>query len=100
MAFVGTHRFGHNREHGSVQADMLLEQWLRFLHLLGNRKSTETLGSILSIGNQPTLTVTHFLAQGHTHSNDVTLPNSVTPYEIMGQLHSNSHMRLYWKKIK
>lgn len=37
------------REHGGVQAGVVLE--LRVLQLVGNRKSTEKLGSILRIGN-------------------------------------------------
>ena len=39
---------------------------------------------ILSIGNlNLTATVTHFLQQGHTHSNKATPPNSTSLYEIM-----------------
>ena len=52
---------GHGGELCSVQTDMVLE--LRLLHLEGNRKSTETPGSILSIGN----------LKAHLHS-DTLLP--------------------------
>ena len=45
----GSVHYHHGREHGSVQADVVLE--LRVLHLAGNRKSTDSLGGILSIGN-------------------------------------------------
>ena len=34
-----------------MQANVVLEEQLGVLHLLGNMKSTENLGSILSIGN-------------------------------------------------
>ena len=37
----------HGREHGGMQAGMVQE--LRVLHLTGNRKSINKLGSILSI---------------------------------------------------
>ena len=54
--------------HGSVQADMVLENELRVLYFASNRKWSETLGSILSIyeTSKPTSTVTHPLQQGHT----------------------------------
>ena len=37
--------------HGDVMVDMVLEEQLRLLHRVGNRKPTETLGSFLSIDN-------------------------------------------------
>ena len=64
---------------------MLGTQQLRVLHLAGNKKSADTLGSVLSIGNlKASPTVTHFLQQRHTHFNKATLHNSATLYEIMG----------------
>ena len=61
---------------------MMLE--LRVLHLAGNRKLTETLGSVLSIENlkahphSDTLPPTSL-----TYSNKATPPKSATPCEIM-----------------
>jgi hypothetical protein len=58
------HRFGssvhyhHGRKHGSIQADMMLEE-LRVLHL--TPKANRRLASA-----KPTTTEIHFLQQGHT----------------------------------
>ena len=56
----------HDREHGSMQVDIVLE--LRVLHLVGNRKSTDSHieGNLSKETSKPTPTVAHFLQQGHT----------------------------------
>ena len=41
-------------DYDGVQADTVLKKLLRILYLAGNRKSTETLSGILSIGNLKT----------------------------------------------
>ena len=62
--------------HGGIQADMVLE--LKVLHLKGKRKSTETLGGILSIGNLK------IHPNCDKSSNKATPPSNATPYELMG----------------
>ena len=49
--------------HEGLQADMVLEIYLRGLYIAGNRKWFETLGGILSVNetSKPASTVTHFL---------------------------------------
>ena len=47
--FRGTVHYHHDGEHGGLEADIVLK--LRVLYLSGNRKSSKTLGGILSIGN-------------------------------------------------
>ena len=49
-------------------------------------KWSQLLGGILCIyvTSKPTFAVTYFLQQGHTSSSKATLPNSATPYDIMG----------------
>ena len=66
-------------QHDGVQAGMVLEKELRFLHI--NPKAT---GSGLSIyeTSKPSSTVTHFLQQGHTYSNKATIPNGVIPTSL------------------
>ena len=48
-SFRGSVHCHHDLEHGGVHVDTVLE--LRGLHPVGNRKSTETLAGLLSIGN-------------------------------------------------
>ena len=50
-SFRGSVSYHHGGEHGGLQTVMVLENQLQTLHLAGNRKSTEMLGNILSIGN-------------------------------------------------
>ena len=66
-------------ESDNMQVDMLLENstaWFK-----GNKKWTETLGSILSTyeTSKPVSTVTHFLQQDHTYSNKTT-PTPTRPH--------------------
>ena len=83
LQFQRFSHYHHDREYGSVQADVVLEPGM--LHLADNRKLTETPNRFLSIGNlkvcphSDTLppTRSYPLQQSHT-------PNSVTPYEIIG----------------
>ena len=49
--FRGSVHYHQDGEHGGMQTDVVLEEQLRVLHLAVNRKLTETLGGILSIGN-------------------------------------------------
>ena len=39
--------------------------------------------SVIYFTPKPDFVVTHFLQQGHTYSNKITPPKSVTPYEVM-----------------
>ena len=79
-SFRGSLHYHHGGEHDNTQADVVLE--LRVLHLAGNRKSTDKLGGILSIGNHKAHS--HVFQQGGAHSNKAIPSNSATPYEIMG----------------
>ena len=65
-------------EHGSMQADMMLEKALRVLHLDPQAAGECPMECGLSIydTSKPTSTVTHF--------DKATPPNSVTPYQPMG----------------
>lgn len=47
--FEGSVHYFLDGEYGIVQVDMVLE--LRVLHLVGNRKLTDTVGGIMLIGN-------------------------------------------------
>ena len=71
----------------AVCRQTVLEKELRVLHL--NLKATghelrHWHGLSIYETSKPTPTVTHFLQQGHTYLNEVTPPNSATPYEIVG----------------
>ena len=56
---------------------------------IGNSKWTGSLGIAWAQKTlKPTLTVTQFLQQGHTYSNQATPPNSANPYEFMGPIKS------------
>jgi hypothetical protein len=65
----------------------------------GSRRSYATLGLAWAYEtSKPASSVTHFLEQGHTHSNKATPPNGATPYlpsfqthESMGRGHSYSN---------
>lgn len=71
-----------DEEHGGMQANLVLE--LRMLHIVGNRKSTDSLGNIPSIGNLKAHPAEiDFLQQGHSHNNKATSPNSITSYKIV-----------------
>ena len=77
--------YHHDGEHDSKQAVMVLERKLRVLHLAGNGKLTETLGSILS--------------KVINHSSKTTPPNGTTHCENMGQIiftPSHSSLPLLW----
>lgn len=68
-----------------LQADMVLQKYLSILHFVGNRKLTETLGDVLSMGNLKVHPYSDpFLQQCHTYFNKTTSPNSATPYKILG----------------
>lgn len=62
---------------------MVLEQYLRGLHLAGIRKSI-ALDVILSMGNLKARPKCDTLQQGHTHTNKAIPPYNAAPYEIMG----------------
>ena len=65
-SFRGSAQYHHEGEHGSMQADMVLEGQLEALHLAGNRQWSETLGGILCIGNFKAYpTVTDLFQQGY-----------------------------------
>ena len=69
-------------EHGDAQ---MLEQYLKVLHLVGNRKPTETVGSILSIGNLKALPQSDTFPPTRANCCNKARPsNSATHYEIMG----------------
>ena len=51
FSFMVWGSFHNDGEHGDMQADIVLEK-MKILCLAGNRKSTDTLGNILSIANQ------------------------------------------------
>lgn len=52
----------HIEEHGKMQVDEVLEEYLTILNLSGNRKLTGILGGILRIGNlKAHPTVTYFI---------------------------------------
>ena len=80
LQFQGSVHYHHARIHWSIQADMVLEKELRILHLdlKAARKKTVFQASRRGVSN-PTPTMTHFLQQGHTYSNEATPPNSATP---------------------
>lgn len=75
-------------EHGSTQADVL--EW-GVLYLAGSRKTTETLGGILRIGDLKVRppTITHLLQQSHTSSHRLwgpitfKLPQVPTTYTVV-----------------
>ena len=68
-----------------MQADMVLEQLLKILHLTSKRTSTEKLGGILKIGNLTayshsethSLTRSYLLHQSHISHEDVPLSMSL-----------------------
>ena len=63
-----------------MQAGMVLEKELRVLHI--DPKEAEG-GCVSHWHRRPQSlppTVTHFLQQGHTYSNNATPPNSAPPY--------------------
>ena len=91
-SFRGLVYYHHSRKHGSVPTDMVLEKELRVLHLdpmtaEGNCHSRASL-SIYET-SKSTSTVTHFLKQGHTHSNKATSPSSATLYGPSIQTHES-----------
>lgn len=49
--------------------------------------------------SKPNPIVTHFLQQGHAHSNKVTSPNSTIPYEIMGSNYIQTATELVIDKL-
>jgi hypothetical protein len=61
--FRGSVHYHHGRKHGSVQADAVLEQELRVLHLVlqATRKRLCHTEHSLSDSTKPTDPVTHFL---------------------------------------
>lgn len=77
VALLQFQRFSH----GGVQADMVLAtSWLA-----GNRKLTDTLCSILSIGNLKTCPDSDTLSLTRPDPlNKAVLPSSAAPNEIMG----------------
>lgn len=91
----------HGREHSRVQSDMVLQKYLSIQHSIGNKKSTETLGGVLSMGNLKVHPHSDpFLQQCHTYFNKTAPPKSVTPYEIFGgQLPLNYHNHDYRRLI-
>ena len=69
-------------EHGSMQADMVLEKELSILHLdMVEIQSSLLTGHVLRKYEilKTTSIVTHFLQQDHTYSSKVT-PNSATSF--------------------
>ena len=70
--FRGSVHYHHGREHGSIQAGIVLEE-SRVLHLVlkANRR-----GLIASAARKkllkPMLTMTHLLLQGNTYSKETT----------------------------
>ena len=80
-SFRGSVHYHHGREHGTMQAEVVLE--LRVLHLAGIRKSADSLRGILSRRN--------LRARPHSDAlppkpyfNKVTPLNSATPCGIKG----------------
>lgn len=72
--FRSSVHYHHGREHGNMQADIMLAiSWYA-----GNRKWCHILGSVLHIYQTPKLafTVTRCLQQGHAYSNKATLSSS------------------------
>lgn len=58
---------------------------LRVIHRAGNKKSPETLGGILDIGNFKACSYSARLSSTcHTYSDKVLPPKCTTPFEIMG----------------
>jgi hypothetical protein len=67
--FRGSAHYHHGRKHGSVQADMVLEE-LRVLHLDLKLVRRRLLSSSQGLKAHKLLPI------GHTHSNKATPPNS------------------------
>jgi hypothetical protein len=91
--FRGSVHYHHSRKHGRIQIGMVLAKELRVLHLYpkatGRRLALSSWVELMHRTSKPMPTVTHFFQQGHTYSNKVTPPNSVTPCESNIQTHES-----------
>ena len=87
--FCGSVHYRHSGKHGSMQADMALEE-LRVLHLvLKKQEKTTVFQAARRRVSKPTPTVTHFLQQGHTCSNKAT-PAPTRPHLLIVPLPEHS----------
>lgn len=87
-------------EHGSMQAETVLESELRVLHLdLQAAEATMTLGvAWVQETSKPTATVTHFPQQGQSYSKKATPSNSATPYgdDFLSNYHTDYRSTSGW----
>jgi hypothetical protein len=76
LTVSGLVHYYHNRKHGSLQADMVLEKELRVMHLDLKATRRDYFPGSQEEGLKAYPTVTHFLQQGNTY---FKIPHSTTP---------------------